>query len=221
MTEQIKPEENDKLKITTQSEVKRVMEDHPDYGWFALQTYSGKEAAAKRSVEDCLKATERFKDVGIVLMPEKIFSELRKDKMRDVKKKLYPGYLFIYAKRTYNQEKDRLSLMMDQGVYSSVITAVNIHAFVGQEKDSLPKMIMGKDVQNIISNLQESGDVEHTVKFEEGSTVKISNGSFAGLFGDIASVDYDNAKMVVNVQMLGTVTPVDVTFKDIMTEKED
>ncbi len=221
MAKQVKQEDNDKLKVATQTEVKDIMNENPDYGWFALQTYSGKEAAAKRSVEDCLKATERDSDVGIILMPEKVFSELRQEKMRQVKKKLYPGYLFIYAKRKWNEDKDRNSLMMDQGVYSSVITAVNIHAFVGQEKDSLPKMIMKKDVDNIIGNLQETGDVEQTLKFEINAKVKINNGNFAGLFGEIASVDYENAKLTVNVQMLGTTTPVEISFADAMAQRDE
>lgn len=218
MTKQNKPEDNDKLKVTTQTEVKNIMNQNPDYGWFALQTYSGKEAAAKRSVEDCLKATERDGNVGLVLMPEKVFSELRKDKMRQVKKKLYPGYLFIYAKRKWNEEKERWSLMMDQGVYSSIIQAVNIHAFVGQEKDSLPKLIMKKDVDNIIGNLQETGEVEQTLKFEVGTQVKINSGDFTGLFGDISGVDYEKGRLIVEVQMLGTTTPVEISFADAVAQ---
>ena len=221
MAKQVNTEDNDKLKVATQTEVKNIMLDNPDYGWFALQTYSGKEAAAKRSVEDCLKAKGRDEDVGIILMPEKVFSELRKDKMRQVKKKLYPGYLFIYAKRKWNEDKDRNSLMMEQGVYSSIISAVNIHAFVGQEKDSLPKMIMKTDVDNILRNLQETGDVEQTLKFEVGAKVKINNGDFAGLFGNISDVDYEDAKLTVDVQMLGTTTPVQISFSDALAQREE
>tara|TARA_Y100000588_G_scaffold321228_1_gene352419 strand:+ start:137395 stop:138075 length:681 start_codon:yes stop_codon:yes gene_type:complete len=211
--------EKEKLKVTTQSEVKEIIEKHPDFGWYILQTYSGKEAAAKRSVEERLKTNDREDGVGIVLMPEKVFSELRNNGMKKIKRKLYPAYLFIYAKKM-DSEEGFSNLYMDELVYSSIKNASNISSFVGQENDGLPKAIGRVDVVTMINQLPVGDEVEQTVKFEIGRKVKIAEGPFQDCVGEITEVFESKGKLKVNISMFNKVTPIDVSFSDVYIGEE-
>ena len=211
--------EKEKLKVTTQSEVKEIIEEHPDFGWYILQTYSGKEAAAKRSVEERLKTSDREDGVGIVLMPEKVFSVLRDSGMKTIKRKLYPAYLFIYAKKM-NSEEGFSNTYMDESVYSSIKNASNISSFVGQENDGLPKSIGRMDVVTMINQLPIGDEIEQTVKFEAGVKVKITEGPFQDCIGEITEVFENKAKLKVNISMFNKITPIDVSFSDVYVGSE-
>lgn len=225
MSKKLSPEEREakekeRLKVTTKSEVQEIIANNPDYGWYILQTYSGKENSAKKSVEERLKTSGREDSVGLVLMPEKIFSELKSSGMKNVKKKMYQGYLFIYAKRVVGED-GQFTLFMDEGVYSSIKNAVNIHSFVGQDNDGLPKAIGRLDVMTMINQLPIGDEIEQTVKFEIGLKVRISDGPFKDCSGEIVEVDNNKGKLKVNIAMFNKVTPIDVSFSEVYTGEEE
>lgn len=225
MSKKLTPEEKaikekEKLKVTTQGEVKNIVESKTDFGWFILQTYSGKEGSAKRSVQERLISNDREDGVGIVLMPEKVFSELKASGMKNVKKKLYPAYLFIYAKLSVDGGGN-VTNRMDEGVYSSIKNAASIHSFVGQENDGLPKSINRLDVVTMISQLPISDEIEQTVEFVKGGRVTISEGPFKDFSAEIESIDHEKTQLIVNVGMFGKVTPVTVSFTDVYIGEEE
>lgn len=211
--------EKEKLKVITESEVRDVIERNKDkgFGWFALQTHTGKEIAAKRSVEDRFSATGVSNDVGIVLMPEKVFSEIRNDKMKKVKRRLYPGYLFIYAKKKLKDDSvDEYTHQMDLKVYHSVIGALHIHGFASQDKEKLPRIISRLDVDALLNQLPKGDEVERTYNLEEGLAVKIVSGSYENFSGEVSEItDESEGKLKVKINLLGTETIVDVKYSEI------
>ncbi len=51
--------------------------------------------------------------------------------------------------------------------------------------------------------------------FSVGQRVKINVGSFAGMEGNIASIDNDEKKLVVSVMIFGCETTIDTTFDQV------
>ncbi len=215
--------EQEKFKVVTEEEVRSVMNADVDkkYGWFILQTHAGKEAAAKRSIEDGFNASGASKKVGMVLMPEKVFAEIRGDKIKKIKRKMYPGYLFIVCER--KEDSGELTREIDNEVYNSVIGAMHIHGFSGQEKDKLPKMISRPDIDTILRQIPKGDEVEQTYKFDKGTPVKIVSGNHENFVGEIEEVlSEEEGKVRVKVVILQSETFIDVKFSqiEILTEKK-
>lgn len=207
--------EIEKFKVVTESEVRNITENSDKkLGWFILQTHAGKEAAAKRSIEDGFIASGANSKVGMVLMPEKVFQEVRGDKLKKIKRKMYPGYLFIICERF--EEDGELTRKIHQDVYNSVISAHHIHGFSGQEKDQLPRMISILDINTILKQIPKGDEVEKTYKFEQGTPVKIIEGQFENLPAEIEEVvDEEKGRIKLKVTLLGTATFVEVNFSEI------
>lgn len=204
-------EKKDKLKVITQSEVQEAMENNPDKKWFILQTYSGKEQAAMKSIQERLITGDCESDVGIIVMAEKLVNELRSGQMKTIKRKLYPSYLWVLAKVS-----DEYPSIMDEKTYHAIIGASNLIGFIGKEKTSLPKAIESKlEIRKMTSQLQESDEVENSVKFETGTPVKVKTGPFDGLRGIIDEVYDAKGRLKVNIVILGVETPIELSFADV------
>lgn len=205
-----KEKENKEIVVITQDDVNKAVESHPNMKWFILQTYAGKDAAAKKSIEERLITTGAQEGVGLILMAEKKVSELKNGKMKISKKKLYPGYLYILSDSLEDTG------LMDEKVYSAINGAANVHGFIGQDNASLPKCIRNKvEIKRMISQLQDGDGVENSFLFEIGTEVVITEGNFDGVTGIISELDFKKNIAKVEMKILGTITPVDLGFDSI------
>ena len=204
--------EEKEIVVITQADVRAAVEANPTYKWFIIQTYSGKDAAAKRSIEERLITSGTEADMGVIIMAEKKVSELRGGKMKVVKKKLYPGYLYFLAKPLEGNDS-----FMDEDVYTAIRGSANLIGFIGQDNAKLPKCIRNKvEINRMISQLQDGDDVESAFSFEVGAEVTITTGHFEGLHGKISEVDIPKGTVKVDMEMLGTITPVDLPIDSVV-----
>jgi len=203
--------------VVTQADIKEAMESNPEMKWFIIQTYSGKDNAAKRSIEERLITSGTGKDVGIIVMAEKKVEELRNGKMKVVKKRLYPSYLYFLAKPVSPD-----SPFMDEAVYSAIQGSANLHGFIGQDNAKLPKSIVNKiEMNRMISQLQDGDNIEVNYAYSVGTEVTITTGGFEGMSGRVSDINYPKNTVRVEMQMLGTITPVELTIDNIMLASKD
>lgn len=204
--------EKKEIVVITQKDVNEAIEKNPDMRWFILQTYSGKDAAALRSIQERLKTSETEDGVGIIVMAEKKVSVLRNNKLVEKKQTLYPSYLWVLAKVT-----EEGSPFMDEKVYFAINGSANLIGFTGQNNDQLPQAIRSVvEVKKMVSQLQKTNDcVENQTDFTVGTKVKILDGNFVNLNGTITEINKEKNIVSVSVVLLGAETMVDVSFKDL------
>gem|GEM_PF-1500679 len=85
---------------------------------------------------------------------------------------------------------------------------------VGAETHPIP--VTEQEYQAIIAQIKASNErSELVVPFKEGDVVLMKSGDFKGMKGAIREIDLDKGYAVVNVEMLGRLTPVMLDFDKI------
>ena len=110
----------------------------------------------------------------------------------------YPGYLFLKIKMT-----DEIVLFLRKFFQMNGFGTM------------LPKAITDQEYQKMIDSVASISEKIKDYVFSVGQRVKINVGSFAGMEGNIASVDNDEKKLVVSVMIFGCETTIDTTFDQV------
>ena len=175
--------------------------------WFVVQTLSNKEPAAKRYIDRYISENE-LEDHGFeVLVPEQTVSEVKHGKKSQRKRKLYPGYLFIHC-RLYDEENKIV-----QKVWYFINGADGVIGFAGGK---MPAPLKDSEIDRILKQVVEAeGKEVPKVQYEVGEEVKITDGPFLNLSGQIDEIDVDRGKLKVSVSIFGRFTPVELEYWQI------
>ena len=90
-----------------------------------------------------------------------------------------------------------------------------VTGFIGSSgKGAKPTPLPPQEVDNVLKVMGMSRiDVDKDLKV--GTKVKIIGGPFTGMFGTIEEIDSNNQKMVLNVDLFGQETQVEVEFEQV------
>jgi transcriptional antiterminator NusG len=79
-----------------------------------------------------------------------------------------------------------------------------------------PTPISDKEVQNILHQIQEGVEKpKPKVLFEPGEAVRVKEGPFTDIHGNVEDVNYDKSKIRVSVSIFGRPTPVELDFSQV------
>ena len=172
--------------------------------WFVIQTLSGQENKVKENIERRKKIEEMDEYVGDVLVPMETVVEVREGKKKVTRRKLYPGYVFIdVALLDENQQ------IVDASWYF-VRDTPGIIGFVGGHR---PAPASEEEIATVRAQISDSEDRERPkIKFEEGESVRISDGPFRGSTGVISKIDAERGKICVMVNIFGRSTQVEQEY---------
>ena len=179
--------------------------------WFVLHTLTGQENKALRSIEARVKL-ERMEDyVGRCVIPTERVSEKKDGKKRTVVRKFFPGYvlceLALYDEAKGLDESGRKAIY--DRTWQFLKETPGVIGFVGGDR---PMPLKQHEMDAIMTDGPGGPKpVEHPkVNFSVDETVKIVDGAFMGLTGQISMVDPDKGKLKVEVQVFGRKVQVDV-----------
>ena len=80
--------------------------------------------------------------------------------------------------------------------------------------------LKAEEINNILQQVADAADkVVPKVNFHVGERVKITDGPFANLAGNIDKIDADRGKLEVSVDIFGRSTPVELEFWQV--ERDD
>ena len=187
------------------------MSSPSDYRWYTLQTLSNNESKVKRLLDKAIKNEEMGDFVAEILMPVKTVKDFRNGKKRESEMKLYPSYLFVRA-RLFDDEGTLL-----EAPWSFLRRTDGVIGLIGGQN---PVALKTEEINTILQQVADAADkVVPKVNFNVGERVKITDGPFANLAGNIDKIDADRGKLEVSVDIFGRSTPVELEFWQV--ERDD
>ena len=172
--------------------------------WYTIQTLSGQEQKAEKSLHKRIAEEEMSEYINEVLVPMEKVVEVRGGKKTVTQRKLYPGYIFIDM-QLYDEEQRLIALPWD-----FIRNTQGIIGFLGGER---PISTPAADIDDIKAQVADSEETEKPkVNFEVGEEVKINDGPFQNYNGAVEEIDPESGKLKVTIDIFGRSTPVELEY---------
>ena len=164
--------------------------------WYVIHTYSGYEAMVKSSLENLIENNNLQDKIFEIQIPtEETLEEKANGKKKVVERKKVPCYVFL--KMIYTNE-----------IWYLVTNTRGVTGFVGPQGRPLPL----SDDEVARMGLDK---IAVNVDFVEGDTIQIVSGALEGFTGKVVSMTDSSQKAMVNVEMFGRNTDVEVDYVQI------
>ena len=170
--------------------------------WYVVNTYSGHENKVKE------KLLMRTESMGMqdyifrVIVPEQEETEIKEGVTKKKVKKMFPGYILVEM------------IMTDEAWYI-VRNTPGVTGFIGSSgKGAKPTPLQPQEVDSVLKAMGMSR-IDIDKELSKGTQVKIVGGPFTGMFGVIEEIDSENQKIILNVDLFGQETQVEVELDQI------
>ena len=186
--------------------------------WFVLHTLTGQENKAQKSFNARVKIERMEEYVGRCLIPTERVTEKKDGRKRTVTKKFFPGYvlaeLALYDESKGVDENGKKAIY--EQTWQFVRQTAGVIGFVGTDNSTIPNPtpLKQSEVDAILSN-KPAGQrevVRPKIDFAVDETVKVVDGAFMGLTGQISMVDPDKGKLKVEVNIFNRKVQVDAEY---------
>ena len=181
--------------------------------WFVLHTLTGQENKAQKSIEARIKLERMEEFIGRCVIPTERVTEKKDGKKRTITKKFFPGYvlaeLALYDEAKGLDENGKKAIF--ERTWQFLRETPGVIGFVGGDR---PQPLKQSEVDSILLDRPSAGAMAERPKvdFSVDETVKINDGAFMGLTGQVSMVDPDKGKLKVEVAVFGRKVPVDVEY---------
>ena len=177
-----------------------------DKQWYVVNTYSGHEMKVKEKLEMRSESMDMKDYIFRVIVPEQKEVEVKDGVRKEKVKKLFPGYILV-------------EMVMSDEAWFVVRNTPGVTGFIGSSgKGAKPTPLQPYEVDNILRNMGISR-LEVDKELEVGAKVKIVAGPFSGMSGTIESVDMENQKLTLNVDLFGQETSVETDISQVEMDK--
>lgn len=185
-----------------------------DMKWYALQCLSNHEDKVKRYLVKYKEDDEEFcSSLKEILVPIETVSEVKNGKKKQRDRKFYPGYVFV--EMNLFDENGNLK----KGPWYKIKETDGVINFIGKEN---PTPLAEEEIGRILRQVDEAvGKEVPKVKFATGEVVKILDGPFLNLTGEIEEIDAEKGTLKVSVSIFGRFTPVELEFWQVEKAEEE
>jgi transcriptional antiterminator NusG len=181
-----------------------LMEDNNNNNnkWYTLQVHSGSEFAVKKQIEALIYNGESFDGgtISRILVPSEEVIEYKKGIEVIKLVPIYKAYAFIECSLT-------------TGLQMKIQNIPKVGKFVSEGRN--PVHISEEDINKILSHNQENKAPRLKVDFEEGSEIRIIEGSMANFIGTVKSFNPQTGELHLGVNILGRDTPVEIHYSKV------
>ncbi|MDR1291421.1 MAG: transcription termination/antitermination protein NusG [Planctomycetaceae bacterium] len=170
--------------------------------WYILKVQVNREDAIKKNLERQIKIAGLDQFFGDILVPTEKVTEIRNEKKRVVRRKLYPGYLMI-------------CMEINDDTWFLVRGTPGIGDFTGAVGKPAP--MLPHEVQRMLAEEKEDPAESPKLKvgYVTGDQIKIKEGSFESLSGVVDAIDYTSGRVTVIINLFGRSTPVELEYWQI------
>ena len=165
--------------------------------WYVVNTYSGHESKVKENLLMRKDSMGMENNIFRVIVPETTEVEIKDGVKKEKTKKMFPGYVLV-------------EMIMSDEAWYAVRNTPGVTGFIGSSgKGAKPIPLSPQEIDKILVNEGISRlDIE--TDLNEGDSVKIVDGPFTGMYGKVQSIDLENEKLNVLIDLFGQETNVDV-----------
>ena len=163
--------------------------------WYVVHTYSGYENKVKTNIEQSIENRKLQDQILEVSVPTQEVVELKNGVKKVSEKKLFPGYVLI-------------NMVMNDDTWYVVRNTRGVTGFVGPGSKPVPLTEAEIDALGIM-------DADIVVDFEVGEVVKVTKGAWKDTIGVIQEVNAQKQSLVINVELFGRETPVEISFAEV------
>lgn len=164
--------------------------------WYVIHTYSGYE---KKVADNLEKIVENRKLQDLILeikIPTEMVTEIKDDKVREVERKVFPGYVLV-------------KMVITDDSWYVVRNIRGVTGFVGASSTA-PVPLSDEEVEKLgVENR------EVIVPYEVGETVNIIDGPLEGFVGIVNEIDRDKNYVKVTISMFGRETPAELELNQL------
>ena len=172
--------------------------------WYILKVQSNREDSIRRNLIRKIRIADKEAFFGDIVVPTEKVTEVRNGKKRVLRRKLYPGYVMI------NMELNEETLFL-------IRDTAGIGEFTGS--GGKPTPMAPHEVERILAKQEDRSDTAPRLQiaFKEGDRVKINEGTFHDIEGDVESIDQSNGRVTVMINIFGRSTPVELEYWQVET----
>ena len=182
------------------SEIKKQIEDN-QFRRYVLSVTAGQESLVIENLQERVNKQGLNEDVVDFLSPMVSEASMKKGEKVVRQKKLYPGYVFFKSK-------------MNDKIWYVVRNTPGVRLIVGAETKPIP--LTDAEYQQMMSQIAQAQErAELVVPFQVDELVRIKDGEFKNLTGKIKDLNPEESIAVVNVEVLGRLTPVTIAMDKI------
>lgn len=170
--------------------------------WYVVKVTAGREDSIKESIERRVRIEGLEPFFGQIYIPVETYSERgRNNKTITKKRKLYPGY--VMAEVEFN----------DQMLYLFRETT-GVGDFVGGGANRAPQPMEEEEVRRMLRAKGETVVTTVTAKpkFDVGDRVKVKDGPFTGMDGEVKEILEQVGRVRVEVTIIGRSLPVELEY---------
>jgi transcriptional antiterminator NusG len=186
------------FRVNNSTESSTGSTDVAEMRWYILKVQFNREDTIREALEKRIRLSNMQSSFGEILVPtEDVVEFTRAGKRRVVKKKLYPGYLVI-------------RMIINDDTWFLVRETTGVGDFTGS--GGKPTPMTDQDVDRILKLAYPAADEDQTLKtaipFKPGDRVRVKEGNFQSLEGDVDRIDEANGRVTVIINIFGRSTPV-------------
>ena len=179
--------------------------------WYAVHTYVGHEEKVRENILNRARSLGIVDGIYQVVVPtEETVEHAGGGKKEVVKRRLFPGYIFVQMDLGDNPEEPNES-------WEVVRYTPGVTGFVGTSTRAVP-LTQGEEAR-MLGNFGISGSTEKPrikITFSVGDMVQVTSGPFSDFTGVVSDLDPDKGKVKVLVSIFGRETPVELDFSQVV-----
>lgn len=165
--------------------------------WYVVNTYSGHESKVKEKLEARTESMEMQDYIYRVIVPETTEVEIKDGVKKEKVKKMFPGYILV-------------EMIMSDEAWYVVRNTPGVTGFIGSSgKGAKPTPLPPQEIDRVLS-LMGMSRINIEAEMNVGDTVNIVDGPFKGMTGKVDSIDLENNRLNVLIDLFGQETPVEV-----------
>ncbi len=169
--------------------------------WYVVKVQSGREESIKDAIERRVKIEGLQDFFGQIIIPVEKVTEMRHNKRVVKERKLYPGYLMVEVE--YN---DRILYLFRE--------TSGVGDFVGGGLNHPPQPMKTHEVERMLGSQDKlvPGQIVSKPRFDRGDKVKVKDGTFAGMEGEVKELVEAKGTVRVDLTIFGRPVAVELEY---------
>lgn len=170
--------------------------------WYVVNTYSGHENKVKEKLEMRANSMGMEDYIYRVVVPEQKEIEVKDGVQKEKTKKMFPGYILV-------------EMVMTDEAWFIVRNTPGVTGFIGSSgKGAKPFPLTPQEVDKILGSMGMSRlEIGNSLNVDD--MVKVVSGPFANMFGKVKTIDMENQKLEVALDLFGQETIVELALTEI------